>query len=392
MTRLRILVFIHHYLPGFRGGGPAVSVSNLVDRLGDQIDFWIVTSDRDFGASKRYAGVDPNSWVSVGRASVRYVRDSSMNVRTAVRIIATVKPQIIYFNSLFDTRSTLIPMMYLLTKRCYRYRIVLAPRGELHPGALRVKSWRKRLFLLVLQLSKVPRLINWHATNRNEHLHIVRGVASASHVHIAPNIPSRVMISSDSLSKHRPELRAVFLSRISRKKNLRFAIEVLARAQPDWELDVYGPIEDQAYWDECLSCAARLGVTDRVRYLGEVQHADVHSVLSVYSTFFFPSLGENYGHVVYEALSAGCFVLTSVGVPWPQLDTMRCGARVSVDRLDEAVAVLLRLSEYSRAEWQSVRSAASRLGGTENAKSSMSEYRAIWNQVLQRATRLSSWN
>ena len=48
-----ILVFVRHYLPGFRCG-PIRSVANLVSQLGERLDFRIVTLDRDVGESEPY--------------------------------------------------------------------------------------------------------------------------------------------------------------------------------------------------------------------------------------------------------------------------------------------------------------------------------------------------
>ena len=49
-----ILVFVRHYLPGYRSGGPVRSLANLVDNLGDSLDFRIVTMDRDASDTVSY--------------------------------------------------------------------------------------------------------------------------------------------------------------------------------------------------------------------------------------------------------------------------------------------------------------------------------------------------
>ncbi len=47
--RITILAFIGHYLPGYKAGGPIRTLENMVDALGDEFEFRIVTSDRDLG-------------------------------------------------------------------------------------------------------------------------------------------------------------------------------------------------------------------------------------------------------------------------------------------------------------------------------------------------------
>ena len=45
----RVLVTIGSYLPGYKAGGPIRSVANLIDALGDDFEFRVVTSDKDLG-------------------------------------------------------------------------------------------------------------------------------------------------------------------------------------------------------------------------------------------------------------------------------------------------------------------------------------------------------
>jgi len=39
--------------------------------------------------------------------------------------------------------------------------------------------------------------------------------------------------------------------------------------------------------------------------------------------FFFPTLGENFGHVVWESLVFGCPVLTTETTPWNNLEEFK---------------------------------------------------------------------
>ncbi|MBK8032150.1 MAG: hypothetical protein IPK17_22260 [Chloroflexi bacterium] len=73
MAKPTILILIGHYLPGTLTGGPVRSVANLVDWLGDEFDFRILTADRDQGDSAPYPQVRAGEWYSVGKAHVRYL-------------------------------------------------------------------------------------------------------------------------------------------------------------------------------------------------------------------------------------------------------------------------------------------------------------------------------
>jgi glycosyltransferase involved in cell wall biosynthesis len=112
-------------------------------------------------------------------------------------------------------------------------------------------------------------------------------------------------------------------------KNLGFAIRVIGSTGEGASLDVYGPLEDQAYWRSCEALANESGIT--MSYRGEVEHVNVPAVLSRYHLFILPTLGENFGHAILEALSAGRPVLISDGTPWRGLSKAGAGWELSLN-------------------------------------------------------------
>lgn len=51
-------------------------------------------------------------------------------------------------------------------------------------------------------------------------------------------------------------------------------------------------------------------------YCGPRTPSEVPALMREHDLFFFPTLGENYGHVIIESLSAGTPVLISDQTPW----------------------------------------------------------------------------
>jgi len=51
---MKILTSVGYYLPGYKAGGPIRTLANMVDKLGDDFQFKIVTADRDFDDMKPY--------------------------------------------------------------------------------------------------------------------------------------------------------------------------------------------------------------------------------------------------------------------------------------------------------------------------------------------------
>ena len=67
---MRILCFVAYYLPGFKAGGALRTVANIVQSLGGEFEFFLLTQDRDLGDKRPYEGVASNAWTRVGAANV----------------------------------------------------------------------------------------------------------------------------------------------------------------------------------------------------------------------------------------------------------------------------------------------------------------------------------
>lgn len=84
-----VLALVRYYLPGYKSGGPVRTIANLVDHLGDDIEFRVVTSDRDMLDEAAYPAIRVDAWNQVGKALVYYVSPAKQTVRGFLRLIAS---------------------------------------------------------------------------------------------------------------------------------------------------------------------------------------------------------------------------------------------------------------------------------------------------------------
>src|SRR5271157_5526532 len=341
-VRSRILVLTDHYLPGNKAGGPVRSVANMVDGLGDVFSFWIVTKDRDWLDSSPYCGVPVNTWNQVGRAIVYYTSPGSLSYGKFKRIVADVGPEVIYLNGFFSTYS----VRYLGWRRLGllpNTPVVLAPRGELSPGALRLKRLKKRLYIsLASRLGLLDGLV-WQATSPLEERDISVCMGNSARTVIAPNIPAACDDRSRQVSRSakRPGvMRIVYLSRITPKKNLSYALEMLRRVRGSVKFDIYGAADPESYWHSCQPMLASLPENVQVEYRGNLPNERVAETLFGYDFFFLPTLGENFGHAIFESFSTGCPVLISDQTPWRNLTERHLGWDIALDDPDRWRSVL----------------------------------------------------
>lgn len=361
-----ILTFTAHYLPGFKGGGPIRTIASMVEQLGDEFDFHIVTSDRDLGDISPFPSVKTNTWIRHGRAHVFYASNERRARRTLSRSLKDKSVSLIYLNSLFSLRATLFPLLQWRVGLLPAAPVLLAPRGELSPGALGIKALKKKLFLRMARTIGLYKSVVFHSSSELEAKDIRREFPNAR-VMVAPNLSERggVLMNAKPLANRDAVLRVAFLSRVSPKKNLLFALRILGSLSTPTTFDIFGIIEDREYWSACERVIETLPNHIQAKFQRELRPEDVEATLAAYDLFLFPTLGENYGHVIREALSAGLPVLTSDQTPWMDLETRNAGAALSLDNPRGFVAWIEKFARLGSAERNKMRESAHAYGNDE---------------------------
>jgi glycosyltransferase involved in cell wall biosynthesis len=333
MNKPKVLIACPLYLPGFKGGGPIRSVSNMVAALSGDFDFYIVTADRDHGDDSPYPNIDVHDWVQVGDAKVMYVAPGLNKYQILWRVIRNEPWKFVYLNGFFNFTFSLFPLIVRWLTGARATRFVLAPRGELSPGALALKAGKKKLYIACTGFLRLHKNLTWHATAELESSEIYEiATRNKGLILTAPNIATS--FNAPPLRVESSALRVVFLSRISPKKNLAYAIRVVSQMASPVVMDIYGPVEDEDYWRACEKLIERAPAPCRIQYKGTIAPDKVVDVLAKYDVFFLPTLGENYGHVVVESFLAGTPVLISDRTPWTELEQLGVGCSMSLESED----------------------------------------------------------
>ena len=333
---MKLFVFLDYYLPGYRAGGPPRTLFNMVERLSDEVEFWIFTRNHDLADPTPYPNVLADQWSKFGRAHVYYASPKSCSLTHIRRIVLDAAPDAMYANSFFSR----LTMKYLILRRLGllpSVRLILAPRGEFSPGAIRIRAPKKRTFLALARAGRLYQGIFWHASSTLEQAHILKIMGPHCHVQVAPNIPAPLEAaggSSQRAPKVSGKVRFVFISRISEMKNILQAVTLLAAIKGEIEFDIYGPMEDKIYWRKCSAAISQMPPNVKVQHKGMLDPSEILNVFSKYHFFLFPTFGENFGHVIFESLSAGCPVIISDQTPWRQLAEKRAGWDLSLQALD----------------------------------------------------------
>src|SRR5262249_52635633 len=150
-----------------------------------------------------------------------------------VQIVNEVHPDLLYLQSFFDPVFTLYPLWLRRLDIIPRnIPVLIAPRGEFSPGALQSKAKKKQLFIRCAKVLNLYRDVFWHATSEEEAA-LITDIIPGAKVTVVSNLasPPGNVEQLVRTPKATGSLRMVFLSRITPKKNLRGALEVLARVR-----------------------------------------------------------------------------------------------------------------------------------------------------------------
>lgn len=350
--RKRILIAIDWYLPGYKGGGPITSIANLVDALGDEYDFSILTSDTDDGESKPYVGIATDCWVELGpHCRVWYCSREGRSYSHFRKLLGETGYDLLYLNSMFSLRYTIFP---LWSSRAAKPEIpvLLAPRGMLHAGALSLKPLKKKLFLRAIRLMGIDKHIIFQATDDQEVLDIQRVFGEKPKVLQAPNLPKMQQPPFASLPKSAGQLNLVFLSRLTEKKGLHLLLEMLQGQSGEILLDIIGPDTEPGYWQRCAALIDRLPANVRVEKHDALPPAEAFARLQAAHAFAMPTLGENFGHSIFEAFLAGRPVLISDQSPWRDLAARQLGFDIPLAATADFKAAIARLAGMDQPEWE----------------------------------------
>ena len=207
----------------------------------------------------------------------------------------------------------LVPLIFILKKK-FTYQ----PHGLLSPVCMQ-KSWfvkktawfvYQRYYLLfsknVICCSNKERQELLLLSNSSKKLSIVFNGLHDEFFDVIPKIIPR-------------KNKLLFFSQITPIKNLENVFHALSMRKEldgvEHFIDIfgYGPSD---YIESLKKLVSQLGIEENVEFMGPIARENRVEVYDEYKYFILPSLSENFGIVVLEALSRRCQVLVSSQTPW----------------------------------------------------------------------------
>ncbi|OYU77556.1 MAG: hypothetical protein CFE32_05205 [Alphaproteobacteria bacterium PA3] len=215
----------------------------------------------------------------------------------------------IYIHGLW-TRSALCA---LFLPRLIRAKIRHAPHGALDNAALQFGYLKKRVTWYVAQKWALERAGAVIATSRREMEGIQKHLPQANTQLIPLQLPNIAAVPNPN----GPRKRLLYFGRIHPIKGIAAILnawKALHADMPDWDLALIGPQEEP--WSSQFRKMAEDLDLPRVTFQQEVMPNERLLVLATANLVLAPSLTENFGLVIAEALALGRTVIASKQTGW----------------------------------------------------------------------------
>jgi glycosyltransferase involved in cell wall biosynthesis len=229
--------------------------------------------------------------------------------------------------------------------------LVISPRGMLAAYALRRARWKKWFAARLLHRGALARAAAWHATSDMEFTDI-RAAGFCQPILVSGNGIDEPRWSEPLdrqrwLARH-PELAgkrlALFYSRLHSKKGLLPLVDAWARLAPsfpDWHLLICGSAHEYTLDDVARAVRGHPRLVERTTLADPAGLPKPYRLAELY---LLPTLSENFGLTIGEALACGVAALTSTAAPWSGLNDRDAGRCVPLDTFEAHWAELMKLA------------------------------------------------
>lgn len=317
----RLLIMASLFYPQKNGGGPPISIKNLVDSIYDDFNIFVISKNHEINEKKPLLNII-NGWNDFYFGKVYYFGYGTRTSSKLIKVIDEIKPDVIYQNSFFSYDDVFSVLKYA---KKHKIKVIIAPRGEFYPKRLSVGLKKKKIYALILKSLGFLKDVYFQGTGKEEFQYIKNFIKINSNKIYNINNLSLISCSESPINKSLGELKLIFVARIHPTKNLLGAIRYLKDVDGKVKYDIYGSIEDKEYWNQCQMEIDKLPKNVQIRYMGSIAHDKVAQTISKYHAFYMPTTGENYGHSIVESLLVGRPVIISDMTPWKDINENKCG-------------------------------------------------------------------
>lgn len=355
MSRKRVLIVYRSYFPSLSHLGPATAIRNLVTNMAGDYDFHILTLNHEFSTGAPLFPDDIHREVQ-GAVVVEYVPRGLAGLRILAQRLRD-NFDIVDIQCAFDPLLSIPALVLRKFGLARRSRIFHTPHGIFMDVIMAAGRAKKTLFCRLTDLFGLYRDVTHLAGSPGEEADIRRRHKRAQNVRIV----SQFVEASANRPVHRlkpaGQLRMAFVGRVTEQKNLIFALDALRQLPFPSSLDIFGEVGHSDYARQCVEMSKDATSQCQVTFCGNLEKDELFARLPHYDLLLHPTLGENFGHSIVEALAMGVPVLISDKSPWTDVAAFNAGWALPLSDQAAFIAKLRAVHDMSDA-WSAMSAGA----------------------------------
>lgn len=370
---------------GKNSGGVGDVVQNLVfyqNQLDCMSDLWFLDKLERANEVSLISGINNNNLIplkTLGRSGFGFSPALFLKRKKAVQ-----NYDLIHQHGLFLPNS-------IFTKSLKKIKKIISPHGFIEPEKLLLSKRKKNIALFLFERENLKTCDCLVACSIQEAIGL-RSFGLKQPIGMLPNGISSQFINKDKVCNNFRSIHNIsndkkillFLSRIERIKGLELLIESMITIREhfeksDWLLVIAG-INENNYQQILEEKVYLNNLSSVVKFVGPQFGDQKINAIDASDCFILPSINENFGIVVIEALARGVPVIATKRTPWEDLESYKCGWWV--DRTKESIInVLLALTIKKPEELK--------LMGNNGKELVLEKY--MWPSIAKQSVALYNW-
>ncbi len=226
---------------------------------------------------------------------------------------------VIHFHGFWSIRILTI----LIFCRLLGMKYVISPHGSLEHEALQISPNKKNFLLNLFLKNLIRNSLYLVAYSEKERFSLSSFIDTSKIIQTAigiDQIPDDFKIDGEFIKNNSIlDGRKIILciTRIHKAKGLDILLKAwasLPQFYTGWRIIIAGP--DDGYLSELLKIRSQLNLEDSVSILKKMKNTEKFTLYKMANIFILPSLSENFGIVIAEALICKLPVITTIFTPW----------------------------------------------------------------------------
>ncbi|MEY8687636.1 glycosyltransferase [Bacteroides sp. AN502(2024)] len=235
---------------------------------------------------------------------------------------------------------------------------VINPRGDTEVARInynKLKKFKKMLAWHLYSKSIVDNAACIIATSEQEK-ESIRLLGSKVPVAIIPNGIELDAFPKEVVHNHGEKKILLFLSRVNPIKGIEYLIDAWSQLpeslRSEWELHIVGNSDPKKYIHTLEDKVKVLNLSKSIKFVGSITGEAKIRKYQDSNLFILPTLNENFGNVVAEAMMCECPVITTINAPWSCLEEDKCGwwIELSVESLLKVLIESMSMTDAERHE------------------------------------------